>query len=75
MVLQNYNGREFMNKILNKLYNMWADLKIIHRKPRHSQSHVSVEMSNQDVENKLTSYLQDNKTNIWSEGLHFGKSN
>jgi len=42
-ILQSDNGREFVNEIINKLCNMWEDLKIIHGKPRHSQSQGSVE--------------------------------
>ncbi|KAF0751495.1 Uncharacterized protein FWK35_00017713 [Aphis craccivora] len=38
-------------------------LKIVHGKPRHSQSQGSVERANQDVENMLATWLTDNKTN------------
>ncbi|CAI6372620.1 unnamed protein product [Macrosiphum euphorbiae] len=61
-ILQSDNGREFVNKIINELCNMWEDLKIVHGKPRHSQSQGSVERPNQDVENILATWLQDNKT-------------
>lgn len=70
-ILQSDNGREFVNKIINELCNMWEDLKIVHGKPRHSQSQGSVERANQDVENILATWLQDNKTKKWSEGLKF----
>ncbi|XP_060873520.1 SCAN domain-containing protein 3-like [Metopolophium dirhodum] len=41
-------------------------------KPRHSQSSQgSVKRTNQDVENILATWLQDNKTKKWSEGLKF----
>ncbi|CAI6358245.1 unnamed protein product [Macrosiphum euphorbiae] len=60
-----------VNKIINELCNMWEDLKIVHGKPRHSQSQGSVERANQDVENILATWLQDNKTKKWSEGLKF----
>ncbi|KAL4153512.1 hypothetical protein QTP88_001345 [Uroleucon formosanum] len=50
---------------------MWKDLKIVHGKPRHSQSQGSVERANQDVENMLGTWLQDNKTKKWSEGIKF----
>jgi len=45
--------------------------KIVHGKPRHSQSQGSVERANQDVENMLVSWLEDNKTKKWSNGLKF----
>ena len=37
-VLQSDNGREFANSVITELSAMWDDLKIVHRKPRHSQS-------------------------------------
>ncbi|XP_060876491.1 KRAB-A domain-containing protein 2-like [Metopolophium dirhodum] len=71
-ILQSDNVQEFVNKIINELCNMWKDLKIIHEKPRHSQSSQgSVKRANQDVENILATWLQDNKTKKWSEGLKF----
>lgn len=50
---------------------MWPELKIVHGKPRHSQSQGSVERANQDVENMLTTWMQQNDTNKWSKGLQF----
>ncbi|CAI6361140.1 unnamed protein product [Macrosiphum euphorbiae] len=50
---------------------MWKNLKIVHGKPRHSQGQGSVERANQEIENMLAIWLQDNKTNKWSNGLRF----
>jgi hypothetical protein len=50
---------------------MWPELKIVHGKPRHSQSQGSVERANQDIENMLATWLTDNRTKKWSEGLKF----
>lgn len=50
---------------------MWSDWKIVHGKPRHSQSQGSVEHANQDVENMLTTWIEANQTSKWSEGLKF----
>eukprot|EP00102_Acyrthosiphon_pisum_P016036 XP_008186840.1 PREDICTED: KRAB-A domain-containing protein 2-like [Acyrthosiphon pisum] len=69
--LQSDNGREFCNELINSLREMWPDLNIVHGKPRHSQSQDSVERANQDIENILTTWMQDNNTNKWSEGLRF----
>jgi len=41
---------------------MWPELKIVHRKPRHSQSQGSIERANQDIENMLATWLTDNRT-------------
>ncbi|KAF0733683.1 Uncharacterized protein FWK35_00034346 [Aphis craccivora] len=70
-ILQSDNGRKFVNKVIEKLCSMWEELKIVHGKPRHSQSQDSIERANQDVENMLATWLTDNKTNKWSEELKF----
>jgi len=64
-ILQSDNGREFVNKVIEKLCSMWDELKIVDGKPRHSQSQGSVERANQDVENMLSTWLTDNKTKKW----------
>lgn len=70
-ILQSDNGREFSNNIVNNLKEYWPTLRIVHGKPRHSQSQGSVERANQDVENMISTWMQDEKTNRWSEGLRF----
>eukprot|EP00102_Acyrthosiphon_pisum_P023247 XP_016660457.1 PREDICTED: KRAB-A domain-containing protein 2-like [Acyrthosiphon pisum] len=69
--LQSDNGREFCNELINSLRETCPDLNIVHGKPWHSQSQGSVERANQDIENILTTWMQDNNTNKWSEGLSF----
>jgi len=46
---------------------MWPELKIIHGKPRHSQSQGSVERGNQDVKNMLITWMQTEKNSHWSQ--------
>ena len=70
-ILQSDNGREFSNKIVNNLKEYWPSLKIVHGKPCHSQSQGSVERANQDIENMIATWMQDEKTDQWSEGLRF----
>ncbi|KAK4872311.1 hypothetical protein RN001_016435 [Aquatica leii] len=41
---------------------MWPGLKLVHEKPRHSQSQGSVERSNQDVRDMLVAWMLDNQT-------------
>ena len=62
-ILQSDNDREFSNKIVQEACEMWPELKIVHGKPRHSQSQGSVERANQDIENMLSTWLEDNMTN------------
>ena len=70
-ILQSDNGREFANKVVSNLKEYWPTLKIVHGKPRHSQSQGSVERANQDIENMLCTWMQDEKTDKWSEGIRF----
>lgn len=70
-ILQSDNGREFVNSIINELSSLWPGLKIVHGKPRHSQSQGSVERSNRDVEDILRAWMTENNTSRWSEGLRF----
>ncbi|XP_045135274.1 SCAN domain-containing protein 3-like [Portunus trituberculatus] len=65
------NGREFVNTVMTSLASLWPELKIVHGKPRHSQSEGSVERANQDIENMLSGWMKDNNTTKWSEGLRF----
>lgn len=52
-ILHSDNGREFVNSVINELDIMWGDVKIVHGKPRHSQSQGSVERANRDLEDML----------------------
>uniref|UniRef100_A0A6P7GY04 Uncharacterized protein LOC114347864 n=1 Tax=Diabrotica virgifera virgifera TaxID=50390 RepID=A0A6P7GY04_DIAVI len=70
-ILQSDNGREFANKVINSLQNVWPNFRIVHGKPRHSQSQGSVERANQDIENMITTWMQDHKTSLWSDGLKY----
>jgi hypothetical protein len=70
-ILHSDNGREFSNRVISELCAMWKDVKIVHGKPRHSQTQGSVERANQDIQNMLTAWMQDNDSNKWSEGLPF----
>ena len=70
-ILQSDNGREFTNSVINNLVVLWPGLKIVHGKPRHSQSQGSVERANQDIENMLSCWMADNETDKWSDGLRF----
>ena len=42
-MLHSDNGREFANKVVKEVLNMWPDCKFVHGKPRHSQSQGSIE--------------------------------
>ena len=56
-ILQSDNGRRFVNSVITELSALWDTLKIVHGKPRHSQSQESVERANRDM---LMTWLQSN---------------
>lgn len=61
-----------MNKIIDSLViNTWPNFKMVHGKPRHSQSQCSVKRANQDIENMITTWMQDQKRSNWREGFKF----
>lgn len=70
-ILQSDDGREFSNQIVSNLKNYWPNLKIVHGKPRHSQSQESVERENQNIQNMLMTCMRDKNTSKWSECLRF----
>jgi len=41
---------------------MWNDIKIVHGKPRHSESQGSVEWANKNVDNILATWMETNST-------------
>ena len=44
-ILLSDTGREFANNTIQNLADMWPGMKLVHGKPRHSQSQGSVEKS------------------------------
>lgn len=70
-IFHSNNGREFSNRVISELCVMWKDVKIVHGKPRQSQTQGSVEKANQDIQNMLTAWMHDNDSNKWSEGWSF----
>ena len=44
---------------------------IVHGRPRHPQSQGSVERANADVKEMLATWLSENNSTQWSEGLRF----
>ena len=68
-ILQSDNGRELKNKeLVDEVLEMWPGLKMVHGKPRHSQSQGSVERANRDVENLIACWQADNNSNKLVQG-------
>lgn len=70
-ILQSDNGREFVNKVILELKDLWPECIIVHGRPRHPQSQGSIERSNQDVENMIRAWMADTNCKKWSVGLQF----
>ncbi|KAJ8885481.1 hypothetical protein PR048_011679 [Dryococelus australis] len=47
---------------IESLLSEWNGVKIVHGKPRHSQSQGSIERKNQDVRDSLVAWMKDNNT-------------
>jgi hypothetical protein len=61
--------REFTANIITELRSLWQELVIVHGRPRHPQSQGSVEGANADIKEMIISWMNDNDTTQWSEGL------
>ena len=51
----------------------WPDCKLVHGKPRHSQSQGSVERANRDIQDILNTWIKSMKASKWTEGLSYVK--
>jgi hypothetical protein len=70
LILQHDNGREFVNKVIERLKNLWLDIVIVRGRPRHPQTQGSVERANQDVERMLGNWMKHNRSTAWSVGIY-----
>jgi hypothetical protein len=48
-----------------------SQLKQVHGKPSHPQSHRSVERTNGDIKDMLVAWMADKNTQDWSIGIKF----
>lgn len=70
-ILQSDNGRDYANNIIQELYAMWDELKMVHGKTGYSLYQGLSERTTQEVQKILSRWLEANNTNKWSEGLKF----
>ena len=61
VILQSDNGREFVNTIVEEMLQKF-NIKILHGKPRHSQSQGSVERGNEDFEDIIFTWQKTNNS-------------
>lgn len=60
-----------MKEIIEEIHEVWPSSKIIHGRARHKQSQGGVERLNRTVEDKLGSWMTDNKSTKWTVGRLF----
>lgn len=68
IILQCDNGREFTG-IMNKLGDLWPNLKIIHGRPRHPQSQGLVERGNAILKKKIARWMGTHQRTDWTSAL------
>ena len=69
-ILQSDNWREFSTNVVKEIVQMWPNCKLVHGKPRHTQSQGLVE-GEQDVDDRLACWMRENNRSKWPEGLRF----
>ena len=74
-ILHSDNGREFSNQLLfSTLDERFPTIKLVHGKPRHSESQGAVERANRDVKDALFSMMYDNDNDqFWVKYLRWVK--
>lgn len=60
LILDSDNGREFVNSVLVDLHTMWPKVRIVHGKPKYSQSQGSVKRANRGIEEMLGTRMDEN---------------
>ncbi|KAI1705864.1 KRAB-A domain-containing protein 2 [Ditylenchus destructor] len=58
------------HKSAAEVVSKWPQCKIVHGKPRHSQSQGSVERANGDIGDILIMHLREEKSTAWASALH-----
>ena len=78
LILQHDNGREFVNKVIVRLKQLWPACMIIRGRARHPQTQGSIERANKDVKEMLGKWMVKHGSTRWSIGIHevaFDKNN
>ena len=60
-MLHSDNGKEFVSSVITDLAKLWPELKLVHGRPRHSESQGAVERLNRTIQDMIRTHLQDNK--------------
>lgn len=58
-IIQSDRGREFCNKVITALVEMWDGMKIINGSPRYPKSQGAIERANRDIQDMIQSWMSD----------------
>jgi len=70
LILQHDNGKEFVNKVIKRLKQLWPESIIVRGRPRHPQTQGSVERGNQDVHPLVSGWMKNYQSKRWSIGIY-----
>jgi len=70
LILQHDNGKEFVNKIVARLKELWPSCLIVRGRPRHPQTQGSVERGNQDIHGLVANWMRKHNSKQWSIGIY-----
>jgi hypothetical protein len=56
---------------MSQLKDLWPECKVVHGKPRHPQSHGSVERVNADIKDMTVTWMRENSCKDWLVGIKF----
>lgn len=68
-ILQSDNGKEFVSGVITQLVSQWPGCKLVHGRPRHSQSQGSVERANQDIQDMIFAWTREKNDPNWTTAL------
>ena len=64
---------EDLCEIITEISHLWPECKIVHSRPRHSESQGGVERLNRTYEQKISVWLEENQSRNWSIGCKLAR--
>lgn len=60
-----------MQEVIAEIANVWPSVKMVHGRPRHSQSQGGIERLNRTCQEKLGKWIEETKSTRWTVGRLF----
>lgn len=70
-ILQSCSGKKFVTSVINKLHDIWDEVKIDCGWPKHSESQESIEKTNRDLQEMLSTWMDKKNSLDWPSALKF----